>query len=78
MIHIDLDMNIIRPLNNKWFLPDSTIVGQYDEIAAKDQRDTSGLGNLPLDTGFIISHKNSGFYKRFYDYNALKQSVKSY
>lgn len=67
MIHIDLDMNLINPLPKEWFEHEETIVGQYDELAARDQRDTSGMNILPLDTGFVISKKGCGFYKKFYE-----------
>lgn len=71
LIHIDLDMNLIRPLpeelvnsvaDNKFVL-----VGQYDDEAAKKQRNLGADWDNPLDTGFLISHRQSGFYKYFYE-----------
>lgn len=70
LIHIDLDMNLIRPLpeelvnsvaDNKF-----VVVGQYDRESAKFQRKLGEDWDSPLDTGFIISHRESGFYKFFY------------
>jgi hypothetical protein len=71
LIHIDLDMNLIRPIpeelvnsvaDNKFVL-----VGQYDDESAKFQRRLGEGWDNPLDTGFIISHRKSGFYKYFYE-----------
>lgn len=70
LIHIDLDMNLIRELPKD--LVDSVaenqfvLVGQYDDESAKDQRRLGADWDNPLDTGFIISHRESGFYKFFY------------
>lgn len=70
-IHIDLDMNLIKPLpevlvnqvaDNKFVL-----VGQYDDGSAKEQRKIGDDWDNPLDTGFIISHRDSGFYQFFYE-----------
>ena len=73
-IHIDLDMNIIKPLPKTLVKSVSTndfvICGQYDDYAATLQRNIPDRWQNPLDTGFIISHKDSMFYKNFY--NELK------
>ena len=74
-IHIDLDMNLIRPLPqelvNYVALNDETLVGQYDDESAKEQRKIGIDWDNPLDTGFIISKRESRFYKFFYE-NLMK------
>lgn len=65
LIHIDLDMNIIKPIPKEYF-DGSTYIGQYDDNSALTQRQSNGWSN-PLDTGFTISHTNSKFYKVFWD-----------
>jgi len=67
LIHIDLDMNLIKPLPKEWFDNEATVVGQYDKLAAQNQRKIGTDWELPLDTGFIISRRDSGFYKFFYE-----------
>jgi hypothetical protein len=73
-IHIDLDMNLIKPLPRD--LVDSVgsndfvICGQYDDYSAGSQRNAPSEWANPFDTGFVISHRDSGFYKAFYE--ALK------
>lgn len=73
-IHIDLDMNLIKPLPREMVesVKDNefTICGQYDEYCTKQQRAQPPGWSNPFDTGFIISHRDSGFYKAFY--NELK------
>lgn len=66
LIKIDLDMNIIRPLPQE--LVDSSVVvcGQYDDYCSKLQRHTNGQTN-PFDTGFMISRRESGVYKTWFD-----------
>jgi len=66
LIKIDLDMNIIKPLPESWVNSDQVIVGQYDDYCTKHQRIGLG-GNNPLDTGFMISRRDSGIYKKFFD-----------
>lgn len=70
LIHIDLDMNLIRPLPEslvKSVLDNQfVLVGQYDDISAKEQRKLGEGWDNPLDTGFIISHRQSNFYAFFY------------
>jgi len=66
LIKIDLDMNIIKPLPNKWLTSDPIIIGQYDDYCTKHQREGIAEEN-PFDTGFIISKRDSGFYKHFFD-----------
>lgn len=74
-IHIDLDMNIIKPIPKE--LVDSVInnefiiCGQYDDHCTKQQRLIGEDWSNPFDTGFIISHRESGFYTFFY--HALKE-----
>lgn len=74
-IHIDLDMNLIRPLPqelvNYVALNAETLVGQYDDESAKEQRKIGIDWDNPLDTGFIISKRESRFYKFFYE-NLMK------
>ena len=66
MIKIDLDMKILKPIDN--FLIDKAydevIVGQYDEHNAKDQRQLAD-GSLPFDTSFIVSSKKMKFYELY-------------
>lgn len=69
-IHIDLDMNLIKPLPQELVLQvaskEFVLVGQYDNESAKYQRKIGVDWDNPMDTGFIISHRESGFYKFFY------------
>lgn len=70
LIHIDLDMNLIKPLPEKLVnsvsLNKFVVIGQYDDESAKEQRKIGIDWDNPLDTGFIISHRKSGFYDFFY------------
>lgn len=70
-IHIDLDMNLIKPLSESLvhsvLEQKATLVGQYDDESAKEQRKIGTDWDNPLDTGFIISLRNSHFYKYFYE-----------
>lgn len=74
-IHIDLDMNLIKPLPQDLVdgvaLNEATLVGQYDDESAKEQRKIGTDWDNPLDTGFIISRRESRFYKFFYE-NLMK------
>lgn len=65
-IKIDLDMQVLRPLDVS-LLPfdDEIVIGQYDERSAKGQRTTLN-GHLPFDTNFIVSGLNNGFYERYF------------
>ena len=65
LIHIDLDMNIIKPIPNKYF-DNKIYIGQYDNISALSQRRNVDWEN-PLDTGFTISPSSSNFYKVFWE-----------
>jgi len=65
LIHIDLDMNIIKPIPDK-YLDNKIYVGQYDDISTLSQRRNMNWKN-PLDTGFTISPTNSNFYKIFWE-----------
>lgn len=70
-IHIDLDMNLIKPLSEEMIhqvlKEDVTLVGQYDDISSLEQRRIGSDWDNPLDTGFIISRRTSRFYKFFYE-----------
>ncbi|MDD0854365.1 hypothetical protein HBN50_14730 [Halobacteriovorax sp. GB3] len=70
LIHIDLDMKLIQPLpksmiegvyNEKYIL-----CGQYDDVSKKDQRLVVEEWENPVDTGFLISRRDSGFYEYYY------------
>lgn len=65
LIKIDLDMNLIKPLPPE-LLHRDIVVGQYDDYCVKMQRDAVD-GVNPLDTGFIISPRESGLYSKFFD-----------
>lgn len=71
LIHIDLDMNLIQPLPKKMIESvlkyKDVICGQYDDVSALDQRKIGKDWQNPMDTGFIISARESGFYKFFYE-----------
>ena len=73
LIHIDLDMNIIKPLPETLFSDNVIMVGQYDIESSKTQRNKLGW-KLPLDTGFTISHTSTNFYYHFW--NFFKESLK--
>jgi len=70
-IHIDLDMYLIKPLpeyllNTVMYDNSIVICGQYDEYCSSQQRQQPPNWKRPFDTGFIVSHRDSGFYKIFY------------
>jgi len=65
LIHIDLDMNIIKPIPDKYF-DDNIYIGQYDDISSLTQRYYPKWKN-PLDTGFTISPTNSKFYEIYWE-----------
>lgn len=69
-IHIDLDMKLIQPLPeelvNSVKSNDFVVCGQYDDESSKNQRKIGEDWDNPLDTGFIISHRESNFYHFFY------------
>ncbi|RZF22819.1 hypothetical protein DAY19_03335 [Halobacteriovorax vibrionivorans] len=70
LIHIDLDMNLIKPIDQTLFdivCNGKIVVGQYDDISKKDQRFIGEDWDNPLDTGFIISRRDSGFYHYFFN-----------
>lgn len=64
LIHIDLDMNIIKPIPEKYF-DDKVYIGQYDDSSAMSQRKANSWEN-PLDTGFTISPSSKQFYNMFW------------
>lgn len=70
-IHIDLDMKLIKPLSqdlvDSVLTNDFVICGQYDDESSKSQRKIGNDWKNPLDTGFIISNRKTGFYKFFYE-----------
>lgn len=65
LIKIDLDMNIIKPLPQK-LVNRGIILGQYDDYCTKHQRVGLG-GKNPMDTGFIISPRESKLYTHFFE-----------
>ena len=70
-IHTDLDMTLVKPLSEDLLRnileEEYVLCGQYDDDSALTQRPLPENWENPLDTGFIISLKKSGFYKMFYD-----------
>jgi hypothetical protein len=66
LIKIDLDMSIIKPLPRELCNSSQVIVGQYDDYCTKHQRAGIASEN-PFDTGFIISKRNTLFYKHFFE-----------
>ncbi|MFA7127772.1 MAG: hypothetical protein WC136_01230 [Sphaerochaeta sp.] len=69
LIHIDLDMNIIKPIPEVLF-NDNVYCGQYDPISQQHQRDLTVINKdwkLSMDTGFTISHTSHKFYNMYYD-----------
>lgn len=64
-IKIDLDMNLIQPLPPDLVNSQMLICGQYDDYCTKQQR--GGTSYNPFDTGFIISRRESGFYKFWFE-----------
>jgi hypothetical protein len=67
LIHIDLDMNIIQPLDSSFF-NENIYIGQYDDVSSLTQRDSKKNNwRNPLDTGFTISPPGSNFYLIFSD-----------
>ena len=78
LIHTDLDMNVIKPLDKKLVdsvIGGSVVCGQYDALAARHQRSMGDDWDLPLDTGLIISERKQGFFKFFYD--VLSEATKT-
>jgi len=65
LIKIDLDMNLIKPLPPK-MVNGGIILGQYDDYCTKHQRIGLG-GRNPMDTGFMISPRESGIYTHFFE-----------
>lgn len=67
-LRIDLDMVLLKPLDKFLFdnVENETIIGQYDEDSLKDQRGTFE-GQLPFDTGFMITHRKNSFYRKWHD-----------
>lgn len=66
-IKIDLDMQLLKPLDRKLFdLGDFTLIGQYSDEDAKDQRHSFD-GFIPFDTNFMISVRKSNFYHYYYE-----------
>jgi len=65
LIKIDLDMNLIKPLPQSMF-DSGIVIGQYDDYCTKNQRVPLGEHN-PSDTGLIISPRESGLYKTFFE-----------
>jgi hypothetical protein len=76
LIHIDLDMNIIKPIPERYF-DGNVYVGQYDDVSSLSQRNLDKWEN-PLDTGFTISPPSSKFYTIFCDEFSKLYFDKSY
>jgi hypothetical protein len=74
LIKIDLDMNLIQPLPEELVNTDYVICGQYDDYCTKQQRTLESGWTNPFDTGFMITRKESGFYKKWWNevYEILK------
>jgi hypothetical protein len=74
IIKIDLDMNLIQPLPEELVNTDYVICGQYDDYCTKQQRTLESGWTNPFDTGFMITRKESGFYKKWWNevYEILK------
>jgi hypothetical protein len=74
IIKIDLDMNLIQPLPEELVNTDYVICGQYDDYCTKQQRILESGWTNPFDTGFMITRKESGFYKKWWNevYEILK------
>lgn len=69
LIKIDLDMQLLKPLDSKLFDCldyGATVVGQYDKYSVRDQRQ-SYLDFLPFDTGFMLTNKANMFCKLWYE-----------
>lgn len=77
-IRIDLDMVLLRPLGKYLFddIERKTVIGQYDEDSLKDQRGLF-LGNLPFDTGFMITHRKLNFYEKWHELCHSKEILES-
>jgi hypothetical protein len=71
LIHIDLDMKLIKPIPDYLFENTADIYcGQYDKYAVKDQRKLTNINPkwiYPLDTGFTVSHNSTKFYEYYWD-----------
>jgi len=71
LIHIDLDMKIIKQLPEYLFENTNDIYcGQYDKFAIKDQRKLTNINKdwiYPMDTGFTISHNSTKFYEYYWN-----------
>lgn len=66
LIRTDLDMKLLKPMPKELFNCKMPIIGQYDKISIKDQRQTFS-DFLPFDTGFMITNKNDNFYSLWYE-----------
>ena len=67
ILNIDLDMYIINPIPEKLFneLNPNTIVGRYTNTQSLKDKINVGIIYIdkdPFDTGFILTHKDSGFF----------------
>lgn len=81
LIKIDLDMYLIKPLPQKLFRLEQgmTLVGRYDESSAKHNTNKLTFPaqyGQPWDTGFVITHRTTGFFAAFY--RTLKQLTSYY
>jgi hypothetical protein len=67
LIKIDLDMNLIQPLPEGLVNSNIVICGQYDDYCTAQQRKTKDGWSNPYDTGFMITERNSRFYKFLFE-----------
>ena len=77
LIKTDLDMTLLRPLDEELVLSNSVVCGQYDDYCTKQQRSVQPGWANPFDTGFVISRKSSKFYELVFDraYNIMVGNV---
>lgn len=66
LIKIDLDMNLIQPLPEELVNSNFVVCGQYDDYCTKQQRTLEPGWTNPFDTGFMITKKESKFYKKWW------------
>lgn len=79
IIRIDLDMQLLKPIPEKWFDYIGlgyTLVGQYDVFSIKDQRHVYKQF-LPFDTGLMITDKKNMFCDLWYKLCFKKYVIKT-
>ena len=72
LIKTDLDMQLLKPIPKQLIdiAKNKVIIGQYESESSKDQRGvqfSNSRHQLPFDTNFIISNRDLGFYKRYFE-----------